>query len=340
MKRVLLSAAETSGDALGGELAQRLARRLDVEMFGLAGPAMRAAGVRDVARAEQLGVMGLVEVLGAIPEALRIRRALVAELGGIDLVVVIDAPDFNIPLARAARARGIPVVFYVSPQVWAWRRGRASEIAELAAEVICLLPFEPTFYAAAGGRARFLGHPLADRVQPLEAGGEDLAILPGSRAGEVARLLPDLVAAAALIGRTTRLPVAPGLDLAEMPGVEQVESMLEALEPAAGALVASGTATLELACLGRPMVVCYRVNPTTHALGQLLVKGVEHMALPNLILGRSAVPELLQAFTPADLAEAFDGCEAQLDDLAEVRAALRGPGARERIADAVAEHLS
>ena len=336
MKRVLLSATEVSGDVLGGELAERLD---GVELLGLAGASMRRAGVRAVRQAEELGVMGLVEVLGAIPTALSIKRDLVAQLDGVDLVVVIDGPDFNIPLARAARGRGIPVVFYVSPQVWAWRPSRAREIAELAAEVLCLLPFEPAIYRALGGRARFLGHPLAERVEPLGPPGDDLAILPGSRAGEVERLLPDLLGAVERIGLPTRLPVAPGLTLAPTPGVTQVDSMRAALEPAAGALVASGTASLEVALLGRPMVVSYRVAPLTKTIGELLVRGVDFMALPNLVLGRQVVPELLQDFTAADLADAWEARGDQAD-LAEVRAALKGPGARDRIAEAVAEHLA
>ena len=336
----MISAAEPSGDRLAADLVVALRERVELEALGLAGPAMRAAGVEAVARGEQLGVMGLVEVIGVIPEALRIRDALVERLDGVDLLVVVDAPDFNLPLARKARARGVPVLFYVSPQVWAWRKGRAKEIAELAECVICLLPFEPAFYEAHGGEALFLGHPVAERVRPLGEPGGDLAILPGSRAGEVSRLLDDLVEAARITGLRTRLPRAPGVELPELEGIEVVEGIEAAAGPARAALTASGTATLELACLGRPMVVCYRVNPVTYGIGKLLVTGVEHMALPNLVLGRRAVPELLQDFGPGDLVAALEGCEAQLDDLAEVRARLRGEGAQARIADRVAEALA
>lgn len=336
--KLLISASEPSGDRLAADLVRALRERFpDLEALGLAGQAMRAAGVEAVAEGERLAVMGLVEVLGVVPEALRIRDALVDRFDGVELVVVVDAPDFNIPLARKARERGLPVVFYVSPQVWAWRKSRAAEIAELASVVVCLLPFEPQFYPP--GKAVFLGHPVAERIAHAGPLGKDLAILPGSRAGEVDRLLEDLVEAAGHTGLNTRLPRAPGVTLPELPGIEVVEDIASAAGPAKAALTASGTATLELACLGRPMVVCYRVNPVTYGLGKLLVTGVEHMALPNLILGRRAVPELLQHFGPADLVESLEGVASQLADLEEVRSRLRGAGATDRIADRIAEVL-
>ncbi len=336
----MISAAEPSGDELAAELVVALGEHLEIEAYGLAGPAMRAAGVEAIADAERLGVMGLVEVIGVIPDALRIREELVARLPGTSLLVVVDAPDFNIPLARKARERGVDVVFYVSPQVWAWRKGRAKEIAEIAEAVICLLPFEPAFYERHGGRALFFGHPVAERIEHAGPPGQDLAILPGSRKSEVDRLLDDLVEAARQTGLVTRLPRAAGIELPALPGIEIVEDISSAATGAKAALTASGTATLELACLGRPMVVCYRVNPLTYGIGKLLVTGVEHMALPNLVLGRRAVPELLQDFGPADLVAALEGSERQLADLEEVRALLEGPGATARIASFVAEHLA
>lgn len=336
----MISAAEPSGDRLAADLVVALRERLDLEVYGLAGAAMRQAGVEAIADGERLAVMGLVEVVGVIPDAMRIRDALTRRFEGTDLLVVVDAPDFNIPLARKARAAGIPVVFYVSPQVWAWRKSRAADIAELAELVVCLLPFEPPFYEAHGGHAVFLGHPVVERIAHRSTPGDDLAILPGSRSTEVSRLLDDLVTAARATGLHTRLPRAPGVVLGELDGIEIVDDIAAAAIPARAALSASGTATLELACLGRPMVVCYRVNPLTYRIGKLLVTGVEHMALPNLVLGRRAVPELLQDFGPEDLVAALDGAESQLDDLAEVRERLAGVGAQARIADAIAEVLA
>ncbi len=337
--RVLISAGEPSGDRLGAELALSLGQRFPgLELAGLAGPAMRAAGVEALARVEDLSVMGVVEVLAELPRILRVRQAMFEALRA-DLLVVVDAPDFNLPLARRARAAGIPVVFLGSPQVWAWRRGRAAEIAELAAEVVCLLPFEPAIYAALGGRAAFYGHPAAGRVA-WSPTGQGTALLPGSRGSELGRLLGPFLEAAAALEGPLRLGRAPGAELPDLPeGIELVEGLEAAARPSARALVSSGTATLELACMGRPMVVAYKVNALTYAIGRALVTGVEHIALPNLILGRRAVPELLQDFEPEDLVRELEGLEGQLDDLDEVRERMRGPGAGERIADAVAEHL-
>ena len=338
--RVLISAGEPSGDLLGAELARGLRERLpELELAGLAGPAMREAGVEAIARVEDLSVMGVVEVLAELPRILKVRSAMFEALQA-ELLVVVDAPDFNLPLARRAVAAGIPVVFLGSPQVWAWRAGRAAEIAELAQEVICLLPFEPPIYEALGARARFLGHPAAGRVRWSEP-GQGTALLPGSRGSELSRLLEPMLEAAQELSGPLRLGRAPGAELPDLPeNIEVVEGLEAAARPSARALVASGTATLELACMGRPMVVAYKVNPITYAIGKALVDGVEHIALPNLILGRRAVPELLQDFQAADLVQALEGVEAQLPDLAEVRDLLRGEGAVERIADAVAEHLA
>ncbi len=358
--RLLIAAGEASGDRLAADLVTALRRRLPgLSVRGVAGPAMRAAGVEAVAHQEQIAVMGVAEVLARLPEIQQVRRAMFAAIAeGADLLVVVDAPDFNLPMARAARRAGVPVVFYVSPQVWAWRKGRAKTIAGLAEEVLCLLPFEPAYYEAHGGRASFVGHPVLDRCPPAAGEGVDWALLPGSRRAEIAALLPDMLAAAGLLleaepGAVIRLPVAPGLrreDLEAVGGealarVALVGSLREAVEPAKAALVASGTATLEVACMGRPMAVAYRVHPLTYAVGRALVKGVEHMALPNLILGRRAIPELLQDFTPQDLVDAWRAAaedDAQRAALVELRAALGGGplgGADERAAERVAAVL-
>jgi lipid-A-disaccharide synthase len=345
--RLFVSAAEASGDVLAGDLVQVLRQRLPgLTVRGLAGPSMRAAGVEAIARSEDVSVMGVIEVLAKLRPILALRRRVRASLAeGADLLVVVDSPDFNIPLARTACELGIPVVFYVSPQVWAWRRKRAAEIAALAEEVLCLFPFEPAAYEAHGGRASFVGHPAAGRLSP-QAPGTHYAVLPGSRRSEIARhrsVFRAAVAAlqAAVPGAEVRLPVAPGLtaaELGEWPGVTLTSDVASALGGARAALVASGTATLEAACLGVPHVIAWRGHPLTYWIGQLLVRHVRWIGLPNLIAGRQVVPEFIQHLVPATLARAWQDAAVdptQPPALAEVRQALAGGGAVDRAADRV-----
>ncbi len=328
---LVVSAAEASGDRLGAALV----RELGLPARGLAGPEMRAAGVEAVARAEDLGVMGLAEVVAVLPRAVGIHKAMVGALDGARLLVVIDAPDFNIPLARAARKRGVPVLFYVSPQVWAWRRGRAETIAELAQQVICLLPFEPAFYPE--GKAIFVGNPVAERCEPLgPPAGESVCLAPGSRQQEVDRLLQTFLAASE--GQARTLARAPSVSLPELPSeLEIFPSLVEAASPARVCLVASGTATLELACMQRPMVVCYRLNALTWTLAKALVD-LPFVSLPNLVLGRRVVPEFLQDLDPAEIRSALERAS-EGQDLAEVRAALRPEGAQARVTALVRSYL-
>lgn len=325
---ILVSAAEPSGDRLAADLVSALG----VPARGLAGPAMRAAGVEAIGHAEELGLMGLFEVVEALPRAWRLHRDLVQALDGCRLLVVVDAPDFNIPLARAAKKRGVPVLFYVSPQVWAWRAGRARTIAELAEKVICLLPFEPALYP--DGKAVFLGSPVAERCPRLgEASSNAWCLAPGSRQQEVERLLPVMLQASE--GHERLLAAAPGLDLNA--DVQRVEGLSEAARRCPVALVASGTATLELACMGRPMVVVYRVGALTYSVAKALVD-VPFIALPNLIMGRQVVPEFVQQLDPEVLRRELEAAEGG-QDLEEVRNALWPEGAGERIADLVRGYL-
>jgi len=272
---------------------------------------------------------------------------------GPDLLVVIDAPDFNLPLARAARNRGIPVVFYVSPKVWAWRSGRAREIAKIAAQVLCLFDFEPAWYTCWGGSASFVGHPAAE-TRREEGHGHGWALLPGSRPQEIRRLLPTLLKVGQILRRNDpevplRLSVALGQedlvrDLLALQGnleVSFVEGVEAAVRPSAGALVCSGTATLEVACLGRPMVVVYATHPVTWWLSRRVLRRGAPVALPNIVLGQDVVPEVLQHLEPAELAAALGeapqgGQRVALDG---IRAKLGGPGARERAAAGVMEVL-
>ncbi len=351
--KLLISAAEASGDLLAADLVRALGRQCALQPRGIAGPAMRAAGVEPIARSETIAVNGLWEVLGRLGEIRRTGRQLERAMEqGADLLVVVDAPDFHLPLARKARALGIPAVGYVSPQIWAWRRGRARGIAACLDRLLCLFPFEPQLYQDWGLDARFVGHPVADRLGPPlpRPAGSRYALLPGSRRHEAQRLLPVFLQAAELLrqeqprasfvlGLAEELRQEPDLaDRARRAGVEVVDGLLPAVRGARAALVASGTATLELAVLGVPMVVAYRVHASTYLAGRLLVRGVRHIALPNILAGRQIVPEHIQDLRPerlaADLLSVAED-PATLDDLASVRTSL-GPGrASQRAAEAL-----
>lgn len=357
--RVVLNAGESSGDQLGADLAEALKRRHDnIELAGIAGPAMQAAGVEPWFDLDALNVMGLTEVIRHLPRLFRLRRALFRQITAWrpDAFVGIDAPDFNLGLARRLRKSGVRTVQYVSPTVWAWRAGRANGVARSVDLLLTLFPFEPECYAGLDIETRFVGHPLADRMaaRPARAVaraglgiGENetlVALLPGSRSGEIRRHAVLLAEAAA--GIRERRPDArfafflsdPGhIDLIrEMTGEHIARTGIElhsgqtgnALAGADCAMVASGTATLEGFLLECPMTVFYRLAPTTHALlrGLRLVRSA-HIALPNILTGHELVPEFIQSrATPGNLAAAT---LAWLDD-PERRARYRQMAARVR----------
>src|SRR5450631_2707414 len=324
--RVGLLAGEASGDTLGADLIVALRRRApDARFFGIAGPKMQAAGCESWEPAESLAVMGLFEVVRHLPRLLRLRARIRREFlrAEPDIFVGIDAPEFNLRLARDLRAAGIPAVQYVSPQVWAWRQSRARTIHESVDLVLCLLPFEKRFYDEHGMHAEFVGHPLADaipmtadresarRTLGIESGAEVVALLPGSRRGEVARLAGDFAATARwLAAQRPRLvfiaPMAsaaareifaralarhaPALDVKLIEGGAQT-----ALTAANVAMVASGTASLEAALCKRPMVVVYRLGAmTAWILRRLNLVKVKFFAQPNLLADRRVVGEYFQ----------------------------------------------
>jgi lipid-A-disaccharide synthase len=321
-----LVAGEASGDNLGGPLIRALqAHAPGARFFGVAGPRMAEAGCEAWYPAEALAVMGLAEILRHLPRLLRLRRELLERLAQAapDAYIGIDAPEFNLRVARALKQRGVPTVQYVSPQVWAWRQGRVRSIAQAVDLVLCVLPFETAFYASHSVRAVFVGHPLADRVPlvsdqaparatlGLPAAGSIVAVLPGSRRGEVSKLGPPFAATIAwLAARRPGLAfVAPMANAAARAIFEQalrehapavhvhvVEGRAqEALAASDAVLVTSGTATLETALVKRPMVVAYRVAPVTSWLlrGMKLVK-TDFFSQPNLLAGRALVPEFFQ----------------------------------------------
>lgn len=341
--RVGLVAGEASGDLLGAGLARALrARYPDARLAGIAGPAMQAEGVTSWAPMEQLSVMGLAEVLRHLPGLLRLRRDLVSSFESFrpHVVVGIDAPDFNLGLERRLRQAGIRTMHYVSPSIWAWRPQRVHTVGAAADEVLCLLPFEPPLYHAHGISARFVGHPMADDI-PLQAdaaaartalglgAGPLVALLPGSRRGEVERLGEVLAAAAARLATErpgTRFVAAMAshalreLFAAQLARhapsvpVHLVDGRSREVMTAADVVVlASGTATLEAALLRRPMVVAYRLAPATVRIVRtfkLMQTGL--YSLPNLLAGEALVPELIQEeATPEKIAAA---AAALLDD--------------------------
>jgi lipid-A-disaccharide synthase len=324
--RVGLVAGEASGDTLGADLINSLRRRApDTQFFGVAGPKMQAAGCESWEPAESLAVMGLFDVLRDLPRLARLlsrlkRMFLTARP---DVFIGIDAPDTNLRLARSLHAAGIPTVQYVSPQVWAWRQGRARNIRESVDLVLCLLPFEKRFYDEHGIAAEFVGHPLADaipenidrqaarRALGLDLESSVVALLPGSRRGEVARLAPDFAATARWLAAQRRnlkfvAPMAsaatrqifyevlerdaPGLDVQLIDG--QATTVLSAANVV---LVASGTASLQAALCKRPMVVVYRLGAlTAWMLTRLNLVKSKFFAQPNLLADQRVVGEYFQ----------------------------------------------
>jgi lipid-A-disaccharide synthase len=376
--RVGIVAGESSGDQLGAALIAALRARVpEVRCFGMAGAKMAAAGCEVWASSDELSTMGLFEVLEHLPRLLRLRRQLAARFQHErpDVFVGIDVPDFNLGLAKRLKASGLKTVQYVSPQVWAWRQGRVRSIRRCCDLVLCLLPFETDFYVRHGVQAEFVGHPLADQI-PLEVDRDAaraglglprdstvVALLPGSRMGEVERLAADFAAAAAWIAERrpeTRF-VAPMASagarrrfeatLAAMPGLPAIELLdghaHAVLAAADAAIVASGTATLETLLTGRPMVVAYRFEAlTAWLLRRLGLVKVKYFSQPNLLVGRRLVPEFLQeAVTGEALGEALLrelGDREHLSELQQefrrVHETLRCGGA-ERAAAAILEYV-
>ena len=338
-RRIFLSAGEASGEQYAVQLMAALRRSVpEAEFFGLGGTRMEAAGFRRIVRAEDVAVMGITEILRHIPRIYReyrkLRRSLKTERP--EVAVLIDFPDVNLGLARRCRQLGIPVVFFVSPQVWAWKQHRLAQIRRNVDRMLVIFPFEESWYRERGVEATFVGHPLAALPLPsvtraemaeeygLDPAGHWIALLPGSRPGEIELNLPAMLEAAALLGQTGEtayeflLPLAPTLtprhvdqvmeQVGRMPGqlrVTPVRDARAALHHARASAVASGTATVEAALIGNPFVVVYRLSRLSYAVARRVVK-VPHVAMANLIAGARVVPELIQDdFTAEAVAEAL-----------------------------------
>ncbi len=332
--RVFLSCGEASGDLYAGALVREMRALLpDIDVFGLGGREFRRAGGRVIADCQEVTTTGLTEPIARLPQLLAVKRRLLAaaEATRPDVFVPIDFWGFNYRLARAMKTRGVPVVYYISPQLWASRPWRMKSMRAIARRVLVIFPFEEAIYQRGGVPVEFVGHPLVDlaavagsrqaffEIQGLAPSAPTVAILPGSRPGEVTRILPDLVGAAALIA--TRVPSAqfvvaraPNLDEGlfeslRASGLDRAARVRIVVGDANGvlaasdvALTASGTATVQAAIHDTPMVIVYRVSPWTYRLGRHLVT-VDTFGMVNLIAGRKIVPELIQdAFTPEAVA--------------------------------------
>lgn len=354
--RVALVAGEASGDILGSGLMQAIKQRHPgAEFIGVGGARMEAEGLKSYFPMERLAVMGLVEVLGRLFELLGRRRQLARDLIAAqpDVFIGIDAPDFNLGLELKLRRAGIKTVHYVSPSVWAWRQKRVLKIREACDLMLTLFPFEAQFYDEHKVPVRFVGHPLADAIpqqadraaarEALDLPQDEpvVALMPGSRGGEVARL-GELFLDAAIRLRALRPGIHFLLPCATPERREQLEQMLagrdlpltllngrshEALAACDAVLIASGTATLEALLYKRPMVVAYRVAPLTYCILKRLVKS-PYISLPNLLAERLLVPELIQdAATPEALAQAvaplIDGGQVQTEGFDVIHRALR-----------------
>jgi len=357
MPKIFLSAGEASGEHYGALLIAEL-RRLEPEadFFGLGGIRMASLGLRRVVRAEDVAVMGITEVILHMPHIYRQYRKLKASLRAErpDLAILIDFPDVNLSLAAELRRLKIPVVYFVSPQLWAWKKWRIRGVKRNVGRMLVIFPFEEAFYRAHGVAADFVGHPLADLDPPtvtreefasqngLDASKFWVGLLPGSRTRELEANLPPMFEAARLLGPGYEylLPVAPTLNDSQVQAfaarangvsVRVVHDARAVLQHARASVVASGTATVEAALIGNPFLVVYRVSRITYAVAQRVVR-VAHVGMVNLIAGRRIVPELIQDdFTASKVAERLRPLLENEEARATMQSDLRSVGATLRV---------
>jgi lipid-A-disaccharide synthase len=331
--RIFLSAGEASGEHYGTLLMAALRRLVpEAEFFGLGGRRMEALGFRPIVRSEDVAVMGITEVVRHMPriygEYRRLRASIAREKP--DIAILIDFPDVNLSLARRLTRQHVPVIYFVSPQLWAWKKYRIRSVQRYVDRMLVIFPFEERFYDDHGVAAEFVGHPLAELDAPritreefARQAGIDPAkpwvgLLPGSRSKEIRQNLPEMVRAAAMLGQEYEflLPLAPTLTAVQRdhiralvvqllvaqpqpPGIAMVDDARAVLQHARASIVASGTATVEAALIGNPFVVVYRVSPLSYAVARRVVE-VPHVAMVNLIAGKRIVPELIQGDFTAD----------------------------------------
>ena len=368
--RVMISAGEASGDIHAGAVAAAL-KQIDssIEVFGMGGECLRAAGGEVVFDIKDHSVMGFVEVVKKLPDILRLKRDFVQLMRERkpDVFMTIDYPDFNMRVAKIAHEMGIPVLSFIPPSAWVWRKGRAKKVAGFADKVACIFPFEYEVYKEAGANAEFVGHPLVDIVKPgmtrAEAetwAGKDsskklILLMPGSRLMEIEKTLPTLLEAGKLLQKQRPevqfvLPRAGTIPLELLESKIKVSGLevritdghnYDLFSIADLALATSGTVTLEAALCGLGSVIVYRAAALTFFIAKLFVK-IPNIGLPNIVAGRQVMPELLQDdFTPARVAEEAiklleEPRNAQLHkDIAEVKKRLGAPGAVQRVAELI-----
>jgi lipid-A-disaccharide synthase len=367
-KQIMIVAGEASGDLHGGNLVQAM-HRIDPEIrfYGVGGGRLKAAGVELKADAAEMAVVGLTEVVCKLGFILKVMAQLKASLkkDRPDLLILIDYPDFNLPLARAAKKYGVKVFYYISPQVWAWRRGRIGQIRKIVDRMAVILPFEADLYKEAGVDATFVGHPLLDVVRTkyprkealrrfdLREGVTTVGILPGSRQSEVTRLLPVMLGAALIIEEKIKhvqfvLPLADTLDrafvsqiIAKYPVAVRLISneVYDVIGCTDIAMVASGTATLETALMETPMIIIYKVSALSYYVGKMVID-VDHIGLVNIIAGKEIVPELIQfeaspekiAAEVIDILTSKGHREYIKAELKKIRNMLGSQGATEKVA--------
>ena len=367
--RVMIVAGEASGDLHGSYLVRAMKEiNPSLSFYGIGGEKMREEGVRLLAESSDLAVMGLIEVFSRLKFILGVlnRSKKSFETERPDLIVLIDYPGFNLALAKAAKKKGIRVFYYISPKVWAWRKGRIKTIRRVVDRMALILPFEEDLYRQAGVRATFVGHPLLDEIAMTGTAGEirddlglgaekrTVALLPGSRESEIRQLLPEMVRAAKILANRFAsslqfvLPMAHTLPPELIKGIVEPSGMTvhlvagrtyDVLSVSDAVIVASGTATLETALLVKPMVIVYKVSPLTFFLGKRVIR-VKHVGLANIIAGRTVVPELIQQdFTAERVADEVtriltdpDVRTRMIKDLSEIRKSLGEAGASRRAA--------
>ena len=367
-KKILLVAGEASADLHGSHVVREL-KRIDpsVHLYGIGGDELRRAGMEILFDARDLSVVGIVEVVSRLPHIRKVFNTLKRQIEEAppELLILLDYPDFNLRLAAVAKKHRVPVLYYISPQIWAWRQGRVKKIARIVDQMAVVFPFEVPLYEKEGVPVQFVGHPLLDREIPafdsagsLEAFGMNpgwpvIGLLPGSRKSEIERLLPVMLDAAERIRKEYPLaqfiiPVAPGIRREEIETwvaqknvpVTMVENQLHrALQVCSLVLVASGTATLETALMKKPMIILYKISFLTYLIGRLMIR-VPCIGLANIVAGTQVVPELIQAdASPQRIAgEALallkspERLAAMERDLGRIRERLGAPGASARVA--------
>ena len=367
-KKILLVAGEASADLHGSHVVREL-KRIDpsVHLYGIGGEELRRAGMEILFDARDLSVVGIVEVVSRLPHIRKVFNTLKRQIEEAppELLILLDYPDFNLRLAAVAKKHRVPVLYYISPQIWAWRQGRVKKIARIVDQMAVVFPFEVPLYEKEGVPVQFVGHPLLDREIPafdsagsLEAFGMKpgwpvIGLLPGSRKSEIERLLPVMLAAAQRIQKEYPLaqfiiPVAPGIRREEIETwvaqkkvpVTVVENQLHrALQVCSLALVASGTATLETALMKKPMIILYKISFLTYLIGRLMIR-VPCIGLANIVAGTQVVPELIQADASAQriagealaLLKSPERLAAMERDLGRIRERLGAAGASARVA--------